>query len=203
MRPRTGATKEDTAHTCITRSTSRVRARLPTAKLLLIRPTVRLPLWSPTKVQLGAVGFMNSGLNGSFSTLFNAFHPPEFASGDAAFLTLSALVGRQHINLDPPAARQRSSSIMSRISILFGGAESPKEEQPDNDRTRTFELYAERKAAFLFTESTLYQYLESIDDAKFWFEKNINAILHKYGSLHKLQREDIFLGETRPSSVHH
>lgn len=35
-----------------------------------------LPLWSPTPVDLGAVGYLTKP-SGTFVTLFNAFHPDE------------------------------------------------------------------------------------------------------------------------------
>lgn len=157
---------------------------------------MRLALWTPTKVELGAVGFMNRGKGGSFVTLFNAFSPPKTGNGgQPMFHALSASIGRRLDKTDPPAARKRSTSLGARIPRLFG-IETPKSTPPPvpENADFTFKLRYGHKQAFLFTESTLYQYMESLDGAKAWFTASIDSILHHYGRRYKLQREDVILG---------
>lgn len=50
------------------------------------------------------------------------------------------------------------------------------------------------KAAHLFTESTVYRYVEDLVAPKAWFKANIDHILKMYGRTHSLQKEDILLG---------
>jgi abelson tyrosine-protein kinase 1 len=43
---------------------------------------VTLPLWEPTVVEIGAIGYV-SRPSGRFVTLFNSFNPPETSDGRA------------------------------------------------------------------------------------------------------------------------
>ncbi|KZW00630.1 hypothetical protein EXIGLDRAFT_720865 [Exidia glandulosa HHB12029] len=153
--------------------------------------SLTLPLWKPTKVEVGDVGFMDRGKNGTFVRLFNAFGPPE-SHGAVMFPPLVATRGRRLDKRDPPVAvRPRSSSLRARIPRLLAPKSPPPESPKEEDVT--FKLHFGHKEAFLFTESTHYQYLEALDTAKPWFSDNIDLILHLYGRMFKLQREDIFL----------
>ena len=42
-----------------------------------------LPLWTPTQVLLGAVGYHNKATGGEFVTLFNSFEPAKTSNGMA------------------------------------------------------------------------------------------------------------------------
>lgn len=42
----------------------------------------------------------------------------------------------------------------------------------------------------------MYEYVESLDTPKKWFKANAEAILQAYGTQHRIQREDLFLGES-------
>ena len=43
-------------------------------------PTVTLPLWSPSNIEIGSVGYLRKP-EGEFVTLFNAFDPPQTSNG--------------------------------------------------------------------------------------------------------------------------
>lgn len=43
--------------------------------------TVRLPLWTPSQVSIGAVGYHDKMRGGEFITLFNSFNPAESSGG--------------------------------------------------------------------------------------------------------------------------
>lgn len=49
-------------------------------KLLTTDHIVTLPLWSPSVVEIGAVGYLRKP-EGGFLTLFNAFDPPKSSDG--------------------------------------------------------------------------------------------------------------------------
>lgn len=53
-----------------------------------------LPLWNPTLVELGAVGYL-SKLTGTFVTLFTAFHPEESSNGSVQ--GMASLYGYGHV----------------------------------------------------------------------------------------------------------
>ena len=55
---------------------------LLTELLLIYYILVTLPLWDPSPVELGAVGYL-SRPSGEFVTLFNAFDPPKTSGGRA------------------------------------------------------------------------------------------------------------------------
>ena len=48
--------------------------------LLTIDHIVTLPLWSPSVIEIGAVGYLHKP-EGEFLTLFNAFDPPKSSGG--------------------------------------------------------------------------------------------------------------------------
>lgn len=50
-------------------------------------------------------------------------------------------------------------------------------------------------------ETTVYNYVERLEVPKKWFKANVNAIMKIYGSKHRIQKEDLFLGGDFSSSV--
>lgn len=59
-------------------------------------------------------------------------------------------------------------------------------------------LRAGHKAAHLFTETTMYRYVEDLQTPKRWFVAHVDRILELYGQEYQLQKEDLFLGKLRP-----
>jgi hypothetical protein len=47
----------------------------------------------------------------------------------------------------------------------------------------------------MYTESTTYEYFESLDTPKQWFKANVAKIMELYGAQHSIQKEDLYLGE--------
>lgn len=81
---RRGRTREGIGCVFITTSTHRVSFHLSPLFQLLFSHShvqiVRLPLWEPSPVELGAVGYL-SRPSGSFVTLFNSFNPQKSSAG--------------------------------------------------------------------------------------------------------------------------
>lgn len=48
----------------------------------------------------------------------------------------------------------------------------------------------------MYTESTVYRYIEDLSTPKEWFKANIDMILKTFGNQHRIQKEDVFLGES-------
>lgn len=67
------------------------------------------------------------------------------------------------------------------------------------DRRRySHPLRAGHKAAFMYTESTTYKYLENLDAPKDWFKANVDTVLKTYGEAHRIGREDVCFGSCLP-----
>ena len=47
----------------------------------------------------------------------------------------------------------------------------------------------------MYTETTVYSYVDSVATPNAWFQANIDTILSIYGEDHRLQKEDVLLGE--------
>jgi hypothetical protein len=57
-----------------------------------------------------------------------------------------------------------------------------------------FDLKAGHKVAYLYTDTTEYRYMETLDAAKKWFQSNVDTIMNVYSYRHHIQKEDLFLG---------
>ncbi|KAI9433101.1 hypothetical protein F5148DRAFT_1269391 [Russula earlei] len=144
-----------------------------------------LPLWQPSHVELGAVGFLSKP-DGRFETLFNAFNPGATSAGRADELPMlsgygKVLQGNQR--QDKRSAAQRGLDL---VQGLFSSSQSIS-------RTHSFQLRAGHKVAYLYTETTMYRYIANLDVPKKWFQSNIGHIMEIYGKEQRLTREDIFL----------
>lgn len=152
-------------------------------------PSLKLPLWVPTKVHVGAVGYIDKN-RGTFITLFNVYNPWQHAhNGSRPFPSLCDYGRVPKIGAQPrddrerPAGRPRAWSFLSGMTFL-------NSQVPHGPK---FNLHAGRKEAFLFTEQSVYRYMEEVNTARDWFAANIGTIMEAYGAKHKLQREDICL----------
>lgn len=50
-----------------------------------------------------------------------------------------------------------------------------------------------RKNAYLYSETTVYSYMQDLEAPKDWFKANIDTILKMFGNEHRIQKEDLFL----------
>ncbi|EJD55610.1 hypothetical protein AURDEDRAFT_109872 [Auricularia subglabra TFB-10046 SS5] len=153
-------------------------------------PSLRLPLWVPTKVQIGAVGYIDKD-RGTFVTLFNAYNPWQHAHNGSGrplpslrdYGRVPKIATQTRDDRERPAGRPRAWSFLSGMTFL-------NSQIPHGPK---FNLHAGRKEAFLFTELSVYRYMQEVDTAREWFTANIGAIMEAYGAAHKVQREDMCL----------
>ncbi|GJJ14060.1 hypothetical protein Clacol_008317 [Clathrus columnatus] len=147
-------------------------------------PTLVLPLWTPTPVKLGAVGYLSKP-DGRFVTFFNCLNP--FAAADKGVHGMASIHGygnyREGSSTNKKNFAQIGRDIVKGILLSKGSVK----------KTMSQRLRAGHKHAFLFTEFTTYRYMVDIDVAKAWFKANIKTIWKQYGRQHHLHREDIFL----------
>ncbi|KAJ7194851.1 hypothetical protein GGX14DRAFT_377636 [Mycena pura] len=163
-------------------------------RLLLVHefhPSLTLPLWNPAPVAVGAVGFLSKP-SGKFVTLFNCFYPEKAANGDSGLPSVygygRATTGSQR--QDKRTAAQRSIDVISGL-LTFKRTEGAVSQNVS--RRYTYPLRFGHKVAYLCTETTMYRYIENLDAPKKWFKSNVDTIMRQYGSLHQIQKEDLYL----------
>lgn len=160
---------------------------------------MRLALWDPSPVDVGAVGYLERP-RGRFITLFNALHPRH--ASDHAVTTLHPLGAYGHAAVGKTTKELRTSLERGRAlvnGILRFRSKRLGTFEQNVERRYSLNLHTGRKESFLKCERSEYQYFKDRDllAARAWFWDNINAIVQIYGSKHKIQREDIFLGILR------
>jgi len=156
-------------------------------------PSLTLPLWDPTLVALGAVGYL-SRRTGTFVTLFDAFNPPKSSGGRAD--RMSNMYGFGNVQkgnqrMDKRNVAQRSFDVIS--GLLWFGSRKDGVFQRNISRRYSYPLRAGQKSAYLCTETTVYRYVDNLTAPKAWFIANIDLILELYGKEHRLQKEDVLL----------
>ncbi|KAG6902523.1 hypothetical protein C0995_015340 [Termitomyces sp. Mi166 len=155
--------------------------------------SLTLPLWEPSPVKLGAVGYLSKP-EGKFVTLFNSFSPEK---GDMnAVRGLPSLYGYGRVSSgnqrqDRRNAAQRGYDAF--VGLLTFRGKSGAVSSQSIARRYSFPLRAGHKTAHMFTESTMYRYMESLEVPKKWFKANVDAIMQIYGPTLHIQKEDLFL----------
>ncbi|GJE89108.1 hypothetical protein PsYK624_052000 [Phanerochaete sordida] len=149
-------------------------------------PSLSLPLWSPSPVKVGAVGYHQKP-EGAFVTLFDAFRPLETSGGRTRGMPSLAGYGNVHITSQRIEKRNTAQRALDTISQIMG--------RRNVSRKYTYPLRTGHKAAHLFTESATYQYVADPDLAapRKWFQANVEQVLSIYGTEHEVQREDLML----------
>ncbi|KDR78325.1 hypothetical protein GALMADRAFT_245445 [Galerina marginata CBS 339.88] len=151
--------------------------------------SLTLPLWSPSHVQLGDVGYLSKP-SGCFVTLFNALQRNRASGGLAGSLPTMAGYGnvaKGQLRLDKRNVAQKGIDAFSGLLALRTRGDLPI------TRRHSFRLHAGHKCAHLYTESAEYHYLKKLDAPKSWFQANVDVILKHYGREHNIQKEDLLL----------
>ncbi|KAF7289164.1 Protein kinase domain-containing protein [Mycena indigotica] len=175
-------------------------------RMLLVHefhPSLTLALWHPTPIALGAVGFLHKP-SGNFVTLFNCFYPERSTtangSANTGGYTLPSVYGYGRVSTgnqrqDKRTAAQRGLDAIAGLLTFSGGSKIAKDGGVTQNVSRrySFPLRSGHKVAYLCTETTVYKYMESLDAPKKWFRANIDSIMKQYGSLHQIQKEDVYL----------
>ncbi|KAI0753878.1 hypothetical protein C8Q74DRAFT_1307834 [Fomes fomentarius] len=153
-------------------------------------PSLTLPLWTPTQVALGAVGYHNKAVGGEFVTLFNSFEPAKSSNGRAK--DIPSLYGYGRVNQGNQ--RQDKRNVAQRgMDLINSWLNSRNRNEPKYSRRYTSPLRAGHKTAHLFTESTVYRYMEDLSTPKKWFKANVDKILALYGVEHRISKEELYL----------
>ncbi|KAL1938386.1 hypothetical protein VTO73DRAFT_11626 [Trametes versicolor] len=153
-------------------------------------PSLTLPLWQPSQVPIGAVGYHSKASGGGFVTLFNSFDPSK--SSDDRAKDIPSLYGYGRVNQG--VQRQDKRNVAQRgMDIIQSWLTSTRSKGDKYSRRYSSPLRAGHKTAHLFTESTNYRYIDDLSTPKKWFKANIDHILAMYGAEHHISKEDIYL----------
>ncbi|KAJ7072080.1 hypothetical protein C8F01DRAFT_1361505 [Mycena amicta] len=156
-------------------------------------PSLTLPLWTPSPVNLGAVGYLSKP-SGAFVTIFNCFAPDKSAFGHLR--SMPSVHGYGHVSVggqrqDKRNAAQRGLDAIAGLLTFKTRSDGPISQSVS--RRYSSPLRAGHKSAYLCTETTMYRYVENLDAPKKWFKANVDAIIETYGPMHNIQKEDLFL----------
>ncbi|KAG1850073.1 kinase-like domain-containing protein [Suillus tomentosus] len=158
--------------------------------------SLTLPLWSPSHVELGAVGYL-SAPKGEFITLFNAMKPHKTTGSKVTNIPSLAgyLEGPIRVGKKPDSLRtmtQRGLELISGL-LTFPLIDRDGSYSERISRRHPFPLRAGHKAAFIYAESTMYRFIEDLAAPKDWFKANVNTIVKEYAPYHPIQKEDVIL----------
>ncbi|OAX38567.1 hypothetical protein K503DRAFT_816887 [Rhizopogon vinicolor AM-OR11-026] len=153
--------------------------------------TLTLPLWSPSHVELGAVGYLSKP-KGQFITLFNATQPQQTSGSKVT--NIPSLGGYGPIRFGKKfdsklTVTQRGRDLFAGL-LTFGSANDGTYSEHIS-RRHPFPLRAGRKAAYICAESTMYRFIEDLAAPKEWFKANVNSIIKEYAPRHPIQKEDV------------
>ncbi|KAL0058574.1 hypothetical protein AAF712_014737 [Marasmius tenuissimus] len=157
-------------------------------ELIHLCDIVTLPLWAPSAVAIGAVGYLQKP-EGKFVTLFNAFSPEKTKDVQKGIPSVFGYgkVATGNQRSDKRNAAQRGLDALAGF-LTFRNGLLPQ----GLVRRYSYPLRAGHKAAYLCTESTVYRYVESLDAPKKWFKANVDTILEIFGAKHHIQKEDLY-----------
>ncbi|KAF8216933.1 hypothetical protein K438DRAFT_1798039 [Mycena galopus ATCC 62051] len=136
---------------------------------------VTLPLWTPSLVQVGAVGYLEKP-TGAFRTLFDCRDPVATSNGRLSEISgppSLPIVIQKPIVLQKPKQEglQTKKKFMDRL-------------KPKNQTTfmvkRSYPISALGETAHLIAEDAEHQYFERLDELKKWFRANLQAIVDAY-----------------------
>ncbi|KIP06901.1 hypothetical protein PHLGIDRAFT_106442 [Phlebiopsis gigantea 11061_1 CR5-6] len=156
-------------------------------------PSLSLPLWSPSPVALGSVGYYNKP-SGSFVTLFNAFNPAD--STDRRLVGIPSLngYGSSPVKHTP---KEKRNAMMRKFDQFTDWLSRGKQDTNERSISRRYStpLRNGHKSAYLFTESTMYNYIADPELAapRKWFNATFHRILEIYGTERSIQKEDLML----------
>jgi hypothetical protein len=163
-------------------------------------PSLVLPLWSPTHVELGDVGYLSKP-DGKFIRLFNCFDSPGSLQpgGNGIPSLLRTKVQRSSKTQEKRTMVQVGVELAQDLAHnLFSSISTNTRDRPPSDnvaRRYSYPLHKDHRAAFLCAETTTYDYFDVLDELKMWFKAQVDRIMQTYGSLHRIEKEDLLLDE--------
>ncbi|KAF9529086.1 hypothetical protein CPB83DRAFT_812894 [Crepidotus variabilis] len=148
--------------------------------------SLTLPLWEPSPVAIGDVGYLSKP-RGAFISLFNAIKPMKSMIINFPSMAEYGSVTRGSLQLDKRTAAQKS------IDAFSGFLAFRSKNEATTTHRQSFRLRSGHKSAHIYAESAEYVYMKKVDAAKAWFKDNIDQVLVAFAAEHDLQKDDVFL----------
>lgn len=156
-------------------------------------PSLTLPLWAPSPVELGAVGYLSKP-DGAFVTLLNAFSPQK--STHPILRTLPSVYGYGNVTLGSHRYDKRTNlqAVMDTVIgwITFRTMKADGQISKAVSRRYSYPLRTGHKAAYLCTEATTYRYIDGGEPPRAWFKAHVYDVLRAYGQQHHIQKENLY-----------
>ncbi|KAI0640836.1 hypothetical protein C8Q79DRAFT_920613 [Trametes meyenii] len=155
-------------------------------------PSLTLPLWTPSQISIGAVGYHSKTNGGEFVTLLNSFDPERSSGGRAK--AMPSLYGYGRVSQSNQRSDKRNVAQRG-MDVIQSWINSAARSRGEVKYSRRYSapLRAGHKTAHLFTESTNYRYIEDLATPKKWFAANVDSIIAIYGAEHHVSKEDLYL----------
>ncbi|CAK5274392.1 unnamed protein product [Mycena citricolor] len=129
-----------------------------------------LPLWSPSLVEMGAVGYL-SRPTGEFRTLFNSRFPDTTSAGSK--LRGLAIPALSSVRIIAEEQSEESATIKAKGKRFLTKLTSNSADKYKH--THHISSYGE--TAHLIAEKAVYHYFDSLESPKRWFRAHANTIL--------------------------
>ncbi|KDR78141.1 hypothetical protein GALMADRAFT_245167 [Galerina marginata CBS 339.88] len=151
-------------------------------------PSLVLSLWEPSPIELGDIGYLSKP-KGQFVTLFSAYDPR--TSDQPEIRVLPSIQGYGVVKDEKQHHPKRT--VTRRALNIIDSLKHHNYSSETIVRRPSFPLKAGHKTAYLYTETTEYRYMNTLDAPKKWFQSNVDVIIRTYGHHHDIQKEDLFL----------
>ncbi|KAF8547149.1 hypothetical protein OG21DRAFT_959723 [Imleria badia] len=155
--------------------------------------SLTLPLWSPTCVELGAVGYLSKP-KGEFITLFNAIDPLQSCDERLRHLPSMYGYGKFEVQKQEEGKRSVAQRGLDAISVFLTFKTRGDRSHPERiARQYAFPLVQGKPTAHLCVEKTVHRYMEPLEAPMTWFKQHVDLILEVYAPRHAIRREDLIL----------
>ncbi|KAI9457372.1 hypothetical protein HD554DRAFT_2225096 [Boletus coccyginus] len=155
--------------------------------------SLTLPLWFPTRVELGAVGYLSKP-KGEFITLFNAIDPLQSSEELLRRLPSMYGYGKFEIHKREEGKRSMAQRSLDAISVFLTFKTRGDRSHPERiARQYAFPLAQGKPSAHLCVERTVHRYMDHLEVPTTWFKQHVDLILEVCALHHAIQREDLIL----------
>jgi len=139
-----------------------------------------LPLWTPSPVSLGAVGYLDKP-SGAFVTLHNS----KSSIPDLPLLHGYGRITRGEQRQDKGSTARRGLEALAGFLTFKSYSYLTRPDSQSASRRYSYQLRDGHKAAFLCTETTKYRYIEDLDIPKKCFKGDVDSIMQVFGQEHR------------------
>jgi hypothetical protein len=135
-------------------------------------------------------------------TLFNALTPSKAENLGIQSLPSISIYGSAQLDVHREDRRRTTADIFGLFQYVMGYVVHQRlglwlisvSYSENGPRRYSYPLKAGHKVAYLCTETTDHEYMDSLIAPKKWFRTHVDLIMQTYGVQHNIKKEDLFLG---------